>query len=107
MDNAAVNSSSRSLAWKLVAEPFSHGAPGATKSVPMAAACRSHRMACAMISNPLRSHPFVHPRHWLAERHGIRDVAGGTFSSAAASAGIIQLGEALKKRVGNDRGPAG
>lgn len=46
-------------------------------------------------------------RHWLAERHGIRDLARGVFSSAAASAAITQLGEALKKRAGIDRGPAG
>ena len=51
--------------------------------------------------------PTESARHWLAERHRIRDLARGVFSSAAASAAITQLGEALKKRAGIDRGPAG
>jgi len=37
-------------------------------------------------------------RAWLAKRHGIRDLAGGIFSAAAATEVIVQLEQALKKR---------
>ena len=34
---------------------------------------------------------------WLRRRHAIRDLAGGVFSSAAATAAIVQLEHALRK----------
>ncbi|HUU98545.1 MAG TPA: hypothetical protein VM487_22655 [Phycisphaerae bacterium] len=37
-------------------------------------------------------------RAWLLKRHSIRDVGGGVFSAAAATAVIVQLEQALKKR---------
>jgi len=36
-------------------------------------------------------------RGWLRRRHGIRDLAQGVFSSAAATEVIIELEQALKK----------
>ena len=38
-------------------------------------------------------------RHWLAERHEIRDLSGGTFSSKTAGRAITQLLEAIRARA--------
>lgn len=40
-------------------------------------------------------------RGWLEKRHGIRDLAGGVFSSAAAVEVTVQLKAALRKGAGS------